>query len=95
MVNAHPAVAESAAFPVRSEFGDQEAMVAVVLEEGASPTQAEVRAVCAEALPDYAVPRYIEFVDALPKTQTQKVQRGALSERGITAATWDAESVPA
>jgi crotonobetaine/carnitine-CoA ligase len=40
----------------------------------------------------YAVPRYVEFVDAIPKTDTQRVQYGGLRERGVTEATWDREA---
>ena len=38
------------------------------------------------------VPRYVEVVDALPKTQTQKIERVSLAKRPLTGATWDAES---
>jgi crotonobetaine/carnitine-CoA ligase len=39
----------------------------------------------------YAVPRYVEFVVEIPKTGTQRVQYGALRERGITSGAWDRE----
>jgi crotonobetaine/carnitine-CoA ligase len=38
------------------------------------------------------VPRYIEFLDALPATPTGRVQKYLLRERGVTAATWDARA---
>ena len=38
------------------------------------------------------MPRYLEFVDALPMTENGKVQKYKLSERGVTAATWDREA---
>jgi crotonobetaine/carnitine-CoA ligase len=38
----------------------------------------------------YAVPRYIEYVDELPKTGTQRIQYAALKERGVGSA-WDRE----
>ena len=40
----------------------------------------------------FMVPRYVEVVDALPKTQTGKIQKYALRERGLTPATWDREA---
>jgi crotonobetaine/carnitine-CoA ligase len=38
----------------------------------------------------YAVPRFIEFVDELPKTGTQRIQYSALKARGVAGA-WDRE----
>jgi crotonobetaine/carnitine-CoA ligase len=35
------------------------------------------------------VPRYIDIVDTLPRTPTEKVEKAQLRERGITATTWD------
>jgi crotonobetaine/carnitine-CoA ligase len=40
----------------------------------------------------FAVPRYIEFVDALPNTPTEKLQQHKLREAGITPSTWDREA---
>ena len=39
------------------------------------------------------MPRYIEDMDEIPKTPTQKIQKNKLRERGLSAATWDQESV--
>jgi crotonobetaine/carnitine-CoA ligase len=38
------------------------------------------------------VPRYIDIVEALPKTQTGKIQKYKLRENGITPTTWDREA---
>jgi crotonobetaine/carnitine-CoA ligase len=37
----------------------------------------------------FMVPRYVEIIDALPKTQTGKIQKFELRERGNSDATWD------
>ena len=47
------------------------------------------RIVRCNKMPGFAVPRFIEFVTALPMTENGKVQKFRLSERGVTAATWD------
>ena len=39
--------------------------------------------------PHYFVPRYLEFVDALPYTPTNKVQKFTLRDAGLTPGTWD------
>ena len=38
------------------------------------------------------VPRYIRFVETLPKTPTERVQKVKLREEGITADTFDREA---
>jgi crotonobetaine/carnitine-CoA ligase len=38
------------------------------------------------------VPRYIEFVDSLPYTPTNKVQKFKLRERGVGSHAWDARA---
>jgi crotonobetaine/carnitine-CoA ligase len=45
-------------------------------------------------MPHFAVPRFVEVVSAeLAKTPTGKLQKTPLREAGITAATWDRESI--
>ena len=43
-----------------------------------------------DTAPYFFVPRYIEFVDELPRTPTLRVQKYRLRERGVTPETWDA-----
>jgi len=87
----HPAIENAAVFPVRSELAEDEVMAAVVLRGGASLTPAALLDFCQPRMPHFAVPRYLEFVDALPVTESGKVTKYKLRERGITAATWDRE----
>jgi crotonobetaine/carnitine-CoA ligase len=37
------------------------------------------------------VPRFVDFVDDLPRTPTEKIRKDALRQRGITPTTWDAQ----
>jgi crotonobetaine/carnitine-CoA ligase len=90
----HPDVAEAAAFPARSELAEDEVMVAVVLRHGGSLTPPALANYCKGRMPAFAIPRFIEFVTALPMTENGKVQKFRLRERGVTAATWDRETVP-
>ena len=46
---------------------------------------------CEERMPYFMIPRFIRFVDALPKTPTERVQKHILKEEGITQDTWDME----
>jgi len=87
----HPDVAEAAAFPVRSELAEDEVMAAIVPRDECSLAPAELVEYCKGRMPAFAIPRFIEFVTALPMTENGKVQKFRLRERGITAASWDRE----
>jgi crotonobetaine/carnitine-CoA ligase len=88
---AHPSVESAAVFPVPSELAEDEVMAAVVLRPGAALAESHLAEHCAARLPAFAVPRYIEFVAELPKTENGKIQKYRLRERGVTPATWDRE----
>lgn len=88
-VNAHPSVRESAAYAVPSDIGEEEVMVAVVVEQGATIDPAEFRAFCDATMPRFAVPAFVRVVDELPKTPSQRIQKFKLRADGITADTVD------
>ena len=67
-------------------------MAAVILHQGQRLTEAELIAFCEPRLPYFAVPRYLEFVNELPTTESGKVQKYKLRERGVTERTWDREA---
>jgi crotonobetaine/carnitine-CoA ligase len=94
-INLHPAVLECAAIGVPSELEDEDIKVSVVVRPGADPLDpAELVAFCEERLPRSMVPRYVEFVGALPRTPTDKVAKYRLraqGDHGLTPATWDRE----
>lgn len=92
IISRHQDVAAVAAHAVPSEHGEDEIKVCVVLRPGASCRPEELARFCAEHLPYFCVPRYIEFVDDLPATPSGKVQKYLLRERGVTDRTWDAQS---
>ncbi|MGW1814957.1 AMP-binding protein [Streptomyces sp. NPDC002125] len=85
----HPDIAEAAAFPVASELAEDEVMVAVVPRAHRVLDAAAVARHCAAELPAFAVPRYVDVVAELPLTETGKVRKSVLRERGVTAVTWD------
>lgn len=92
VVKLHPDVLDAAAFGVPSELTEDDVMVAVVARPGATVDPAALLAFCAERAARHMVPRYVDVVDDLPRTPTEKVRKDALRERGVTAATYDAES---
>ena len=88
-LSAHPEVIAAAAFAVPAQFAEDEVMVAVVTRPGSTAGPADLLHHCEQQLPYFAVPRYVDLVDQLPVTQTGKIAKSALRDRGIGPATWD------
>ena len=86
---AYPGLATVAVYPVRSELAEDEVMAALVAREGETVDFDALVRHCEQRLPYFAVPRYIEQMDDLPRTENGKVQKYKLRERGVTAATWE------
>ncbi len=76
----HPAVLEAAVIGVPDSAGLTKTKAFVVLKAGAQVSEAELKAFVKERLAPYKYPRVIEFVAALPKTATGKIQRYRLRE---------------
>jgi crotonobetaine/carnitine-CoA ligase len=47
---------------------------------------------CVAHLPYFALPRYIEFREQLPRSPVGRVLKRELREEGVTSDTWDAEA---
>ena len=75
---AHPAVAEAVCFGVPHATWGEEVAAAVVLRGAAS--EADLLAYCRERLADYKRPKHIHITDAIPRTATGKIQRGAVAK---------------
>ncbi|HYJ68786.1 MAG TPA: AMP-binding protein [Nocardioidaceae bacterium] len=91
-VNLHTAVLECAAIGVPSDLEDEDIKLAVVARPGESLKPEELVAYCEERLPRSMVPRYVELIDALPRTPTDKVAKYQLRAAGVTPTTWDRDA---
>ena len=90
-INTHPKVLESAAVAVKSELAEDEVKICVVLQPGEKLSYEELIRYANDRMPYFAVPRYVEFMDRLPKTPTERIQKYVLKQAGITENTWDRE----
>jgi crotonobetaine/carnitine-CoA ligase len=81
VLNRHPAVFESVVVGVPSPLGEEDVKAFVQLKPGASVAPEALFAFAVEHLPFFMVPRFLEFVDEIPKTVNQKSQRYLLRER--------------
>ena len=91
-INAHDAVLECAAYGVASELSEADVMVAVVLQPGASLAPEALLDFCTGKMAHFAIPRYVRFMDALPRNHAERVQKTELRADGVTADTWDREA---
>ena len=80
VVDAHPAVLESAALPVPSPLGEDELKVFVVVQPGEVLDAEALISHCRERLAAFMVPQHVEFIDVLPKTPTGKPAKARLAE---------------
>lgn len=91
MFRKHPAVKDVAAYGIPSKLsqGESELAVQIVLKpEAPKPTYEEVAAFINDNAPYYFVPQYMEFVETLPYTPTNKVQKFRLRDQGVGPNTW-------
>ncbi len=93
VISSHPAVEESAVVAAKSEMGgEDEVKACVVVRPGHRLGPEELLDYCQERMPRYAVPRYVDFVDALPKTPTGKVRKEELRQARAGGGAWDREA---
>jgi crotonobetaine/carnitine-CoA ligase len=87
----YPGVANVAAIGVKvpDMEHEEELMVVLLRQEGVEIDALEFCKFIDEKAPYFFVPRYVEVVDALPMTPTNKIQKFLLREKGVTSSTWD------
>ncbi|MGH3504880.1 MAG: AMP-binding protein [Nocardioidaceae bacterium] len=89
----HPAVVEAAAVPVPSEMGEDDVMAYVVAAPGVEVDREALVRFCAEHMAYYMVPRYLDVIEELPKTPSEKIEKYKLtvSARERLDELWDRE----
>lgn len=77
----HPAVMQVVTFAVPHDKLGEEVGAAVVLREGMTATEQEIRAFAATRLADFKVPRRLVIVPEIPKGATGKLQRIGMAQK--------------
>jgi crotonobetaine/carnitine-CoA ligase len=90
-INRHPAVVESAVHAVASELGEDDIKACIVTSAQIEP--AELFDFLKNNLPYFAVPRYIDRLDALPRNGVGRVMKHKLREAGNGPGTWDFDAM--
>ncbi|MBI4776803.1 MAG: hypothetical protein HY788_21925 [Deltaproteobacteria bacterium] len=76
----HPKVLEAAVVGVPDKVYGEQVKAALVLKPEEVATEKEIREFCSRELADYKVPKYVQFVDGLPRNPGGKVVKSRLRE---------------
>ena len=95
-INEHDKVLESAAYGIKShqvgeDYAEDEVMVAVVLQPNETMDHEELLDYLQDRLAYFQIPRFIDFVEQLPKSEVHRIMKRFLKERGVTETTYDRE----
>jgi crotonobetaine/carnitine-CoA ligase len=77
--NKHPAIAATAAFPIPAPDGGEDD-ICIAVETRDTLDESELWGFLEERLPEFMVPGYVRFVDEIPTTETNKMQKFKLRE---------------
>jgi crotonobetaine/carnitine-CoA ligase len=91
VIRSHPQVTDCAVVAVKADEqgGEDEVKACVIVTRPDKVSYVELIRWCEARMPYFMVPRYIEYLEALPQTPSQKVRKKELREAGITPQTWD------
>jgi crotonobetaine/carnitine-CoA ligase len=74
-----------------SEMTEDDLKITAVRQPDSQLSEEELFRWCIDQLPYFALPRYIEFREELPRSPVGRVLKRVLRDDGVTAATWDAD----
>jgi long-chain acyl-CoA synthetase len=77
----HPAVLEAAVIGVPDPYWGERVHAVVVLKQGHTLEPQALADFCRRFIAGYKIPRSVEFVDALPKTGSGKIQKSEIRDR--------------
>ena len=95
-INLHDKVLESAAYGIKGhqvgeDYAEDEVMVAVVLQPNQTMEAEELLDYLQDKLAYFQIPRFIDFIDKLPKSEVHRIMKRFLKEHGVTETTYDRE----
>jgi acyl-CoA synthetase (AMP-forming)/AMP-acid ligase II len=73
-------VSEAAVFGVEDDILGEAVKAVIVLKEDVKLTKNEIRNFCRQKLADHKIPKFIDFIDVLPKYQSGKVNKLQLTK---------------
>jgi len=88
----HDAIIDVVVHAVPSELTEDDLKITATLGPDASLSEEQLFLWCIDELPYFALPRYIEFREDLPRSPVGRVLKRVLRDEGVTAATWDLDT---
>ncbi|MCH7902389.1 AMP-binding protein, partial [archaeon] len=83
VINSHPEVQESAVIGVPDKFFGEAVKAFVVLKNGITVDENDIISYCKQKVASYKKPKYIEFIENLPRNTMGKVQKNVLREKEL------------
>ena len=94
LVGEYPGIVECAAIGIRTQHGDDEVMVALIVHDRDSFDPVALMRFLEPRMPKFMLPRYVEVFDDFPRNETSmRVRKNELRARGATEHAWDREAV--
>jgi crotonobetaine/carnitine-CoA ligase len=94
LVGEYPGIVECAAIGVRTQHGDDDVMIALIVHDRDAFDPAALLRFLEPRMPKFMLPRYVEVFDDFPRNETSmRVRKNELRARGITENAWDREAV--
>ena len=78
MLERHPDVGQAVVVPIDDDIKGTKPVAFIIPKDGAKPTEDEIKSYALANAPAYQHPRFVWFVDELPLSSTNKVDRNAL-----------------
>src|SRR5262249_28478182 len=94
-VNDHPAVFRSAAVAIKRSAmpgANEEIKIVVERNPGAALGAEELVRWLIPRAPRFMIPRYVEFIETMPLTPTQKIRKAVLRDSAVGGDVWDREA---
>jgi len=79
----HPKILEGCVIGVPDQYSGERIKAFVTLKQGETATEEEIIEYCKQNLVKYKVPKYVEFVDDLPKSAVGKILRKELRAKEL------------
>jgi long-chain acyl-CoA synthetase len=78
MLERHPAVAQASVVPIDDDIKGQKPVAFIIVKAGHKPDAEDIKRFALANAPAYEHPRFVWFVDRLPLSTTNKIDRAAL-----------------
>ena len=79
----HPKVSDVQVIGVPDKAMGEEIMACIILKEGETMTQEEMKKFVLDHMAKHKVPKYIEFVDSFPMNDAGKIQKYKMREQAV------------